>query len=125
MPDLISQIPIGSGQHLTRYDFCEILPASISGHVFVDMNANSRRDAGETLLVGVTVRLMDSANNVVSVMQTDANGYYQFRNSAGVYGVREVQPAGYFHGGQVAGSKGGNDTQADWITDVWIESAER
>ena len=62
VPDLISQIPIGSGQHLTRYDFCEIVPASISGLVYVDMNSNSRRDAGETLLVGVTVRLLDSAN---------------------------------------------------------------
>ena len=125
VPDLISQIPVGSGQHLIHYDFSEIVPASISGLVYVDMNSNSRRDGGETLLVGVTVRLLDAANNVVSVTQTDANGFYQFRNLApGEYGVQEVQPAGYFQGGQVAGSKGGNGTQADLITDVWIESGE-
>jgi serine-aspartate repeat-containing protein C/D/E len=44
VPDLITRIPIGSGEHLTDYDFCELPPASISGYVFQDGPALETRN---------------------------------------------------------------------------------
>ena len=108
--DLITQIPVGSGQHLTDYDFCEILPGSISGIVFVDPNQNGNWDSGETRLAGVTVQLLDATGSVVATAQTNTVGYYEFKNlRPGEFGVHELQPTEYFHGGQWAGSHGGND----------------
>ncbi|MHB8861019.1 MAG: SdrD B-like domain-containing protein [Pirellulaceae bacterium] len=119
--DLISQVPIGSDQHLTDYDFWEILPGSISGIVFVDPNQNGQRDSGETLLAGVTVQLLDATGSVVATAQTNTVGYYEFKNlRPGDFGVHELQPTGYFHGGQWAGSHGGNDTVDDFITAITI-----
>ncbi|NLX56443.1 MAG: hypothetical protein GXY58_15155 [Planctomycetaceae bacterium] len=124
--DLISQIPIGSGERLTDYDFCEVVPGGISGLVYVDPNQNDRYDAGETVLAGVTVQLLDSAGHVVKTTTTDAAGRYQFMQlEPGVYGVHELQPSGYFHSGQQAGSHGGNDQVADFITAVTIGGGER
>ena len=52
-------------------------------------------------------------------------GYYQFINlEPDVYGVHELQPAGYFQGGQQAGSRGGDDHVADYITAVTIGGGE-
>ncbi len=91
--DLITQIPVGSGQHLTDYDFCEILPGSISGIVFVDPNQNGNWDSGETRLAGVTVQLLDATGSVVATAQTSTVGYYEFKNlRPGEYGVHELQP---------------------------------
>ncbi len=119
--DLISQIPVGSGDTLTDYDFCEIVPASLAGLVFADLNENARWDTGETLLAGVTVELLDAAGQVVATTRTSAAGTYEFTLlRPGVYGVHERQPAGYFHGGQTAGSHGGVDDVADLITAVAI-----
>jgi len=123
--DLISAIPIGSGDHLTEYDFWEVVPGSISGIVFVDANQSADHEAGETLLAGVTVQLLDRVGNVVATTNTNAAGYYKFTYLVpGVYGVHELQPSGYFHGGQTAGSRGGDDQVADYITSITIGGGE-
>ena len=123
--DLISQIPIGSGDHLTDYDFCEIVPGGISGIVYADPNQSASHDAGEALLAGVTVQLLDDAGNVVATTRTNAAGHYEFVDlRPGEYGVHELQPAGYFQGGQQAGSRGGDDHLADLITAVAIGGGE-
>ncbi len=123
--DLISQIPIGSGQQLVHYDFCEILPGSISGIVYVDPNQNEVFDSGETLLEGVTVQLLNANGTILATTQTNGSGYYEFVDlEPGQYGVQELQPAGYFQGGQQAGSRGGDDSTADLITAVAIGAGE-
>ena len=123
--DLITQIPVGSGQHLTDYDFCEILPGSISGIVFVDPNQNGNWDSGETRLAGVTVQLLDATGSVVATAQTSTVGYYEFKNlRPGEFGVHELQPTEYFHGGQWAGSHGGNDSVDDFITAITIGAGQ-
>ena len=86
------------------------LPAKISGHVYADPNNNSVHDAGEGVISGVTITLLQGST-VVATTTTDVNGYYQFTNlAAGTYTVRETQPAGWLDGGEKAGSKGGTVT---------------
>lgn len=117
--DIISRIPIQSDQRLTEYNFCEIPPAGISGIVYVDPNQNQTRDPGETLLQGVTIHLLDAQGHIVATTQTDAAGYYEFKDlRPGQYAVRELQPTGYFQGGQQAGSHGGDASSTDLISRI-------
>ncbi|MDX1929340.1 MAG: SdrD B-like domain-containing protein [Pirellulaceae bacterium] len=119
--DLISQIAVGAGVALVNYDFCEIPPGEISGHVYVDLDQDLVMDAGEVPIAGVTITLLDQNGAVVGTTQTDASGQYKFTGiHPGNYTVREQQPGGYFQGGQKAGSGGGNDTIQDVISAIAI-----
>ncbi|HEX3314168.1 MAG TPA: SdrD B-like domain-containing protein, partial [Gemmataceae bacterium] len=51
---------------------------SISGFVYADANNNGIFDPGETAIANTTVTLKNSANQVVGVTTTDANGHYIF-----------------------------------------------
>lgn len=75
-------------------------PASISGNVFNDTNANGKKDAKETGLSGWTVYLDANNNGKLDpseiTVKTDSSGNYRFSNlSPGTYHVREVVQAGY------------------------------
>ena len=119
--DRISAIPVGWGETLTDYNFCEVLPAELSGIVYVDRDADCVRDEGEEGLAGVLIELLDETGKVVGATTTDASGRYSFTNlQAGRYTVRETQPDGYFQGGQVAGSHGGDASVADHISAIQI-----
>ncbi|MCE5266265.1 MAG: hypothetical protein LLG00_00060 [Planctomycetaceae bacterium] len=121
--DLIDGAQLVSGQHGKNYDFGELLPASISGHVYVDLNANNALDSSDTLLSGVTVYLLDSAGNHLNSTTTDTNGYYAFTDlNPGVYGVEEVQPAAYLEGGDQVGSAGGTLDGYDRILSAQLSS---
>tara|TARA_R110002049_G_scaffold2750_2_gene21366 strand:+ start:63783 stop:68864 length:5082 start_codon:yes stop_codon:yes gene_type:complete len=106
--DVISMIPVGWGERLTNYNFCELEPSSISGSVFVDTNDDCLRDAEEQPLAGVTVRLRGDNGDILRTTATDADGRYVFDGLApGRYEIEELQPEGYFHGGQSLGDGGG------------------
>jgi protocatechuate 3,4-dioxygenase beta subunit len=123
--DIITGIDLGSGQQGEYYDFCEPLPASISGYVHVDPNRDCIFDPDETPLAGVTVHLLDASGQVVSTTQTDAAGHYKFVDlGPRIYSVTIVEPAGFFHGGQVVGSGDGDAGQKDRITDITIGSGQ-
>ena len=123
--DEISFIPIGAGQVLVDYNFCEIEPAELSGYVFADRDADCEFDSGETPIGNVQITLLDSSGTVVQTTFTDVNGYYHFANLApGNYTVQEVQPNDYFHGGQIAGSSGGNDSVADQISQIPVSAGQ-
>lgn len=123
--DLITDIPLGPGQALVNYDFCEVKPSSISGRVWSDVNINRRFDNGESPIANVLVELLDQDGKVVASQRTGNDGTYTFRNlKPGQYAVRETQPIGYFHIGQIAGSHGGNDTVRDLITTIMIPAGE-
>jgi protocatechuate 3,4-dioxygenase beta subunit len=119
LADHISAVPVGWGEVLTNYNFCELLPAEISGVVYVDRDADCVRDMDEDGLAGVLIELIDNTGNVIATTTTNSTGQYSFTNlRAGEYLVRETQPVGYFHGGQTAGSKGGDASQADRISAI-------
>lgn len=125
-PNRIEQIRLGSGEAAADYDFSERPPASISGVVFVDTDQNDALDSSEARLANVSVELYDDAGQRVATTRTDAEGVYHFGDlAAGNYTVREIQPGSWFHGGQTAGSHGGDDAMADAISGVPVSWGDR
>nr|WP_246109755.1 SdrD B-like domain-containing protein [Roseimaritima multifibrata] len=123
--DLIRSIAIKQGQTGVNYDFGELLPASLSGHVHVDTDGDCIADPDEEMLEGVVIQLWNQAGEKIAETLTDSNGRYQFVDLVpGRYTVIELQPEGYFEGGQMAGSAGGDDSQINRIGDVDLGSGE-
>lgn len=119
-PDLITQIPIGSSESLTDYDFCELPPGSLAGGVFLTNGTNCNAAAGVPLS-GVQLDLVSSDGLAVGTTHTDSAGRYQFDNLVpGTYTVRETQPSEYFQGSQNAGSGGGDDQLDDIISAITL-----
>ncbi len=124
-PDLITLIPVGSSESLTDYDFCELPPGSITGIVYVDPNQDESHQPDEQLLAGVVVQLLDAQDTLVATALTDTAGRYAFAElHPGQYAVHELQPAGFFHGGQQVGSSGGDDSIADVISAISIGAGQ-
>ena len=116
----------GEGIH---YDFGEILPASIAGHVYRDDNGNGRWDDGEPPLSGVTLRLTgqdDRRQTVSRTVETDENGYYAFANlRPGTYQVTSVARNGHVpvHGG--VGSAGGTSENGSTVGGIMLPAGTR
>jgi protocatechuate 3,4-dioxygenase beta subunit len=120
--DLITNIALLSGVNATDYDFSELLPVSIAGHVGVDTVGGQKANSSMPPISGVTIQLLDLSGNVIGTTTTDANGNYSFAGMAPkTYGIHEVQPAGYLDGDTEAGSKGGTVTD-DSITKIVLTS---
>ncbi len=89
---------LAAGANRTDVDFGYRNTGSVGDRVWLDTNANGLQDAGETGINGVTVQLLDSANNVVATTTTAGDGNYTFGNlAAGTYTVKIVAatlPAG-------------------------------
>ncbi|MBI3839668.1 MAG: hypothetical protein HY288_17240 [Planctomycetia bacterium] len=120
--DKISQISLTNNVNAVKYDFCEVLPVSISGFVRSDTFGDCEHHPGDPPLSGVTIHLLDSAGKIIGTTTTDAQGKYIFDNLApGTYGVHEEQPAGYFDGDTHVGSAGG-DLADDLVTNVVLRS---
>ena len=114
--DTLVSIPLTAGVYGVEYNFCEVPPASISGKVYVDTNGDCMQDPGEPNLAGVTIQLYNSIDQLVGTTVTDTAGNYSFKNlPPGVYKVREVQPAGYYQGGNNVGSAGGTAIDIDTL----------
>jgi len=107
--DMISGAKLIGGIVAVNYNFGEILPARLSGYVYVDWNNNGIKEDGEQGIAGVTVYLKDANGDPLGVtVTTDANGMYLFDNlRPGTYGVGEIQPDGYFDGLDTPGTAGG------------------
>jgi len=123
--NLISEIVLTSDMHGVNYTFCELLPASLSGYVYHDINNNGIKEAGETGIAGVTMDLRDAAGNPLGVqVVTDASGFYKFSGlRPGTYGVSEVQPSGWYDGIDTPGSANGTaQNPGDLITGAVLTS---
>jgi serine-aspartate repeat-containing protein C/D/E len=120
--DTIFDIHLEPGMHATQYDFCEELPASISGRVQAHSGEECDFDHPEVLLSGVVIQLRDAAGHIVATTTTNANGEYHFEGLVhGVYQVHEIQPAGYYDGDERAGTAGGTLDGVDTIFDIQLE----
>ena len=122
-PDSMIDIALIGGTDAVNYDFCEIIPSSISGRVSVDTDGDGEYDANETLLEGVTVELFNSSGTLVATTTTNAAGRYEFTNlRPGTYTVTETQPSDYFDGADHVGSAGGVLQAPDSITGITLIS---
>jgi hypothetical protein len=122
---LLASVVLKSGDNAINYNFCELVPVSIAGRVFADTNGNCEYNEGEQGIAGVTIELLDEEGQVVATRQTDSQGRYKFDVlPPGVYTVREVQPGGFFDGGESAGSHGGDDSVDDTVSGISLLSGD-
>ncbi len=126
--DRFQQISISSGDEGVNYDFCEHIPASISGQVHADSNGDCVFDPseGDKPIEGVALVLLDADGNEVGRTVTDSQGMYSFDDlPPGEYSVREVQPDGYLDGAEMAGTVHGEsigETTNDLISGITLTS---
>ena len=91
----VAAFSLNPGDSRTDVDFGYRGTASVGDRVWNDANGNGTQDAGETGINGVTVELLDTANNVLASATTSGDGNYTFSNlMAGNYSVRVTPPAG-------------------------------
>ena len=99
--------PSGTPKNATDND--NIVPAALSGYVYVDSNNNGIKDPGELPIAGVTVVLTGTATGGASVnitTNTDGMGFYSFPNlGAGNYTITETQPTNFIDGKDAVGSQ--------------------
>lgn len=123
--DIISAIALGSGAQATDYDFCEQRVASLEGIVFADLNEDCIFDSDESPISDVRIELLDEQGNVIDSAQTDELGNYRFINlRPGIYSVREIQPTGFFQGGQMAPEGVADTDTIDLIANVLLRSGQ-
>jgi uncharacterized repeat protein (TIGR01451 family) len=116
--DTISGITLGAGEGAVQYDFGEI-GQGLAGFVYVDLQGNGVRDAGDPGIAGVTVTATNTATGVVSTQTTDSTGAYLFSDlPAGTYNLVETQPAGYADGSDQPGSLGGTASGPDSLQGI-------
>jgi hypothetical protein len=95
----------------TNNDFGQVKPSSVSGYVYIDLNSNGIREAGEPPVPGTTVTLTGS-NDVGAIapllVQTDANGFYQFGSlRPGNYTITKTPPPNLMDGKSSLGTVSG------------------
>lgn len=123
--DVISAINLTPGAQLVDYNFCELEPGSISGIVFADLDFDCLQDPDEEPISNVRIDLLDASGVIVASTLTDSQGAYTFSGlRPGTYSVREYQPDGYFHGGQIAPATGGDATVDDLISGILVGSGQ-
>lgn len=119
--DHLGQIDVGPNQQLTGYDFCELEGGSLAGRVWSETDRNRSLGSDDERLAGVGIELLDTGGQVVARTTTDANGEYRFQDLApGTYAVRQIQPDGLFHLTQLAGTLGGDASQANRLTEIEV-----
>jgi protocatechuate 3,4-dioxygenase beta subunit len=104
-------IVLAGGARVEGIQFGEILPAGVSGFVWVDFNNDGEIDFNERAIENVLVTLTginDQGEAVQAEALTGIDGEYFFDNlRPGTYAVTESQPAGYPDGQVTIGTAGG------------------
>jgi serine-aspartate repeat-containing protein C/D/E len=84
-------LTLATAQNRTDVDFGYQGTASVGDRVWLDANGNGVQNAGEAGINGVTVQLLDAANNVLASTTTSGDGNYSFsRLNGGNYSIRIV-----------------------------------
>ncbi len=83
---------LAMGEGRSQLDFGAIVPAVVTGSLYVDGNENGTRDADEAGLNGATITMMQGGT-VVATCETDAQGAYTLDTlRPGSYRVRVTLP---------------------------------
>jgi hypothetical protein len=91
--------------------------AGLGDYVWYDTDKDGIQDTGESGVSGVTVRLYDCANNLLSTGVTDAAGRYAFTGlQTGTYSLGFVLPANYLFTLKNQGANPAVDSDADPAT---------
>ncbi|MBW7885976.1 MAG: DUF11 domain-containing protein, partial [Caldilineaceae bacterium] len=106
--DIIANITLQSGQVISARDFFDARPATISGTVYHDRNANGQYENGEPGIQGVQLTL---SNGLTAT--TNAGGVYTFTVLPGIYTIAETNLAGFTSTGDVQGNN--DDTIANIV----------
>jgi len=125
--DQFCRIVLMGGDKGVEYNFGELLLSEISGFVHVDANHDCIFDIaqGDRPLAGVTLELLDKSGNVIAKTETDAAGHYAFGGLLpGEYSVRQVQPEGFFTGGERVG-EGGGLASTNLLSGIVVTSGQR
>jgi serine-aspartate repeat-containing protein C/D/E len=121
--DSVERIWVSSGQEGHDYWFGELLPVSLCGIVFADRNGDWTLDSNEYPIAGVMVWLLDEEGQRIASTVTDSGGQFCFAGlQPGIYGLEEIQPAGYFDGGVALGSAGGLIRLPDRVENIVLTS---
>jgi hypothetical protein len=118
----ISAITLASGDAGQNYNFGELLPASLAGHVYVDTHNDGQLDPGDPPIPGTTLTLTGFSDQgpVSATTTTASDGTYSFTNlRPGTYGIVETQPANYQEGATTVGSQGGTGA-TDTISSITL-----
>ncbi|MBL8890554.1 MAG: hypothetical protein JNL67_11300 [Planctomycetaceae bacterium] len=125
-PNVLAGIMIPKGDmHGINYDFCEVMPAQLSGFVYHDRNDNGLREPGEEGISGVQIMVRRTAGLQTvdafaswkdSIVTTDSNGFYSITGlPPGVYEIIEINQypnqsnplTGFLDGKDLVGSVNG------------------
>ena len=128
--DQLEEIFLGGGQQGIDYDFGEIAPSSLRGHVYLSDRDGVCFGPDSRPLAGVAVQLLDSSGTLLRETQTDESGGYEFLDLLpGTYTVVEATPAGLIDGaerpGQVAGVPLGRVVANDRIGEITLAPAQQ
>ncbi len=126
--DEFRNVQVDDGDAAMNYNFGEVLPSSLSGWVFEDVNGNGTRDSGEPGIGGVEVELTGTASTGTPVNQTTttaADGSYSFESLLpGTYSLRETQPTEYVDGQDQIGSLGGSVSN-DLLSNIVVGAGQQ
>jgi len=125
-PDSIIDVTLSPGTNATHYDFREILPASLSGYVYVDLSNDGIYNTDtEDPIEGVKLTLLGPTGKTAV---TDENGFYIFEGlEPGTYRVQETQPDDYYDGLDTPGNFSGSAElpPGDLISDVSLKGGAK
>jgi hypothetical protein len=113
----IASIALTSAQSGVNYNFGDVLPVSLSGKVYTDVNGNGALDAGDTAMSGITLTLSGTnglGQPITATTTTGSDGTYNFATDStgaslrpGTYQITETQPNGYLAGTTSVGTVNG------------------
>jgi uncharacterized repeat protein (TIGR01451 family) len=105
------------------------LLGSLAGFVYVDADNDGVMDSGELPLAGVTVSLIGTDRNGLTIQRqavTGEDGSYAFDDlPAGLYQIVEEQPTGYRDGKDTVGSAGGTSLGDDQFTAIQLLAGQQ
>ena len=125
--DQFCTVILNGGDEGVEYNFGELRLAEITGFVHVDNDGDRifGSSPSDRPLADVTLELLDTEGNVLATTTTAPDGSYSFAGLLpGTYAVRQIQPDGFFTGGENVGDGGGVASE-NLIENITIESDQR